>query len=43
MIHLQKQTSGGVFKKRSAENMQQFYRGAPMPKCDFNKVTLQLY
>ena len=25
------------------KNMQQIYRRTPMPKCDFNKVTLQLY
>ena len=28
--------------KRCSENMQQIYRGTPMPKCDFNKVALQL-
>ena len=26
-----------------SENMQQIYRRIPKPKCDFNKVTLQLY
>ena len=26
------------FRKRCSENMQQTYRGTPMPKCDFNKV-----
>ena len=25
------------------ENIQQIYKRTPMPKCDFNKVTLQLY
>ena len=29
--------------KRCSENMQQIYRRTPMPKCDFNKVALQLY
>ena len=28
---------------RCYENMQQIYRRTPMPKCDFNKVALQLY
>ena len=28
----------GVFRKRCSENMQQIYRGIPMPKFDFNKV-----
>ena len=32
-----------VLKKRYSENMQQIYRRTPMPKCDFNKVALQLY
>ena len=32
----QKQPPRGVFKKRCSENMQQIYRGTPMPKCDFN-------
>ena len=40
---LQKQPSRGVFKKSYSENMQQIFRRTPMPKCDFNKVTLQLY
>ena len=39
----QKQPSIGVLKKRCSENMQLIYRRTPMPKCDFNKVTLQLY
>ena len=29
-----------VFLGRCFENMQQIYRTAPMPKCDFNKVVL---
>ena len=40
---VQKQPSRGVRKKRCSENMQQIYRTTPMPKCDFNKVALQLY
>ena len=39
----QKQPFSGVLKKRCSENMQQTYRGTPMPKCDFNKFALQLY
>ena len=30
------------FIKRSSGNMQQIYRGTSMPKCDVNKVALQL-
>ena len=37
---MQKQPSRGVLKKRCSENMQHIYGGTPMPKCDFNKVTL---
>ena len=33
-----------VFLKKSCpKNMQQIYRRTPLPKCDFNKVALQLY
>ena len=32
-----------AFIKRYSEIMQQIYRRAPMPKCDFNKVALQFY
>ena len=39
----QKQPSKGVLSKRCSENMQQINRITPMPKCDFNKVALQLY
>ena len=39
----QKQPSGRVLNKRFSENMQQIYRKTPMPKCDFNRVDLQLY
>ena len=35
---IQKQSPRGVPSKRSSENMQQIYRRAPMPKCDFNIV-----
>ena len=37
-----KQPPRGVFKKIYSENMQQIYSRRPMPKCDFNKVALQL-
>ena len=40
--HIQKQPSGGVLRKRCSKNMQQVYRRAPMPKCDFNKAALQI-
>ena len=40
---LQKQPARGVPRERCSENMQQIYRRTPMPKCDFNKVALQLY
>ena len=39
----QKQPTRGVLRKSSSENMQQIYSKTPMPKCDFNKVALQLY
>ena len=39
---LQKQPPRGVPRKRRSENMQQNYRRTHMPKCDFNKVALQL-
>ena len=29
---------GVLIRKRCSENMQQIYRRAPLPKCDFNKV-----
>ena len=41
--HVQKQPSRGVLKKTCSKNMQQIYRRTPMPKCDFNKVALQLW
>ena len=37
----QKQPPRVVLKKRCFENMQQIYRRTPMPRCDFNTVTLQ--
>ena len=37
----QKQSSRGVLRKRCSEYMQQIYKRAPVPKCDFNKVALQ--
>ena len=42
-IQLPKQLSRGVLKKRCSENMQQIYREALMPKCDFNKVAFHFY
>ena len=29
--------------KRCSEIIQQIYRRAPMPKCDFNKIALNIY
>ena len=43
LIKVQKQPPRVVPWKRYSENMQQIYRRTPMPKCDFNKVALQLY
>ena len=44
-FNAQKQSSKVAIKenmeKRFSENMQRIYRGTPMPKCVFNKVTLQ--
>ena len=39
-LSLQKQPFKGVLRKRCSENMQEIYRRATMPKCDFNKVVL---
>ena len=39
----QKQPPRVVPRKRRYENMQHIYRRTPMPKCDFNKVALQLF
>ena len=38
----QMQPSRDVIKKRCSWNMQQVYKRAPMPKCDFNKVAKHL-
>ena len=38
-----KKVGKGVPRKRCSENMQQIYRRTPMPKCDFDKVALQIY
>ena len=38
----QKQPSRGVLRKRCSQNMQQIYKRTPMPKCDFNKVALEV-
>ena len=35
------QLSRGVLREKCSENIQQIYRRASMPKCDFNKVALQ--
>ena len=43
MIYIQKQSSRGILMKRCSENMQQVYWRTPIPKCDFNKDSLQLY
>ena len=40
---IQTQPCRGSLKKMCSENMQQIYRRAPMPKCDFSKVAKQLY
>ena len=39
---IQKQPPKGVLEKRCSENMQQIYRRAHMPNCDFNKVAIAL-
>ena len=41
--NIQKQPPKGVLKKSLSENIQQIYMRTPMPKCDNNKVALQLY
>ena len=38
----QKQPFRGVLREKCSGNMQQFYKRTPMPKCDFNKVALQM-
>ena len=39
----QRQPSIGVLIERCSENIQQIYRGTPMPKCDFSKFVKELY
>ena len=39
---IEKQPPSGVLSKKCSEKMQQIYRRTPMPKCDFNKVDLQV-
>ena len=39
----QKQPLKGVVRKKFSEDMQQIYSRTPKPKCDFNKVSKQLY
>ena len=39
----QKHMSRGDLRKWCSKNMQQIFRRAPMPKCDFNKVAKQFY
>ena len=38
--YFQRQPSRSVLRKRCSENMQQFYKRTPIPKCDSNKVAL---
>ena len=40
LIYLQRQPSRGILKKSYSVNMQQIYRRALIPKCDFNKAEL---
>ena len=47
-VTLTEKSLSQVFRSRwkwtwKGENMQQIYRRTPMPKCDCNKVALQLY
>ena len=41
-LYWQKQPSRGVPRKKCSENMQQIYRRAPMPKCDFNSNFIEI-
>ena len=34
--------SRGIHRKRCSEYTQQIYRRTPMPKCDFNKVAIEI-
>ena len=38
---MQKPPSRGVLIKSYSKNIQQIYRRTPMPKCDFNKVSIK--
>ena len=40
---LKKKKAKRVRKKSCSENILQIYRRTTMPKCDFNKIALQLY
>ena len=42
-IDLQKQPTRGVLSQSCSENMLQIYRRTPLPKCDFNKVALEIH
>ena len=42
-LFFQKQPPRGALRIRCSKNLQQIYKRTPMPKCDFNKVALQLY
>ena len=42
-LHLPEAAVKRYSEERCYENIEQIYRRAPMPKCDFNKVVLQLY
>ena len=39
IVKIQKQPSRGVLRKKCFENLQQIYRGTPMTRCEFNKVS----
>ena len=39
----QKQSFMDVLRERCSKNMHQIYRRTPMSKCDFIKVTKQIY
>ena len=42
-LNRQMQPSKGVLRKRYSENMKQICKTTPMSKCNFNKVSKQLY
>ena len=42
VLTFQNQPSKGVLRKNCSKNMQQIYWRTPMPKCDLNKVVVQL-